>query len=175
MLHYIPIISDMLKYIDSIPSDYNSLKQTLETNQSISLMLGGVKEMMNIEKNTIHLHIKKRKGAFRLSLETNKPIIPILTFGESELIQPYSDTYTQTINNWLHSRFGIMIPFLSWSSLYRWYQLSYKPLDKITSYVGNPIHPETNDSVESLRKKYMKEMKRMFREHAVPGQRLVIS
>lgn len=161
ILHYIPIIHDLLKYVRCIPSDYQNIKHVLERGSSVSIMLGGVREMMKTEEKSIQLYIKKRQGIFRMSLETNRPIIPILTYGENELLRPYDNSYIRWLNECLHKYLGINIPIVSWSSIAKWYELTYRPLTPIESFVGNPIHPKKEDTVESLRNSYIEEIKRI--------------
>lgn len=161
LFHYIPVLNDIALYFNNIPSDYQSIKQTIQAGHSVSIMLGGVREMMDIEPLKLKLHVKKRTGIFKIAIETGRPIVPVLTYGENELFEPAKNYFTETINNFLHEWFGISIPFVTFNSIYRWYQLSYKPLDPIHSYVGNPIVPSKEDTIDTLRDKYIKEVKRI--------------
>jgi 2-acylglycerol O-acyltransferase 2 len=163
LLHYIPVLTDIANYYNNIPSDYQSIKKTLDTGQSVSVMLGGVREMMDIEPNVLKLYVKKRRGIFKLSIETGKPIIPVLTYGENDLLQPVRNDYVDTLNAYLHAWFGINVPFVRWASLYKWYQLSYKPLEGIHSYAGRPIYPHKDDTIDTLRERYICELKRIHK------------
>jgi len=174
MLHYIPILNDALSYYNNIPSDYQTIRKTLDTGYSISIMSGGVREMRNIEPHKIKLYLKKRTGIFKLALETNRPLIPVLTYGENELFETYKDWYTETFNDFLYSKFGIHIPFISWNSLYHWYQLSYKPLDTIDSHVGKPIYPNKDDTIDTLKSRYIKSIRKLFKNTARPNYTLHI-
>ena len=166
LLHYVPVLHDIASYFNNIPSDYQSIKQAIQSGHSVSIMLGGVREMMDIEPRKIKLHVKKRIGLFKIAIETGKPIIPILTYGENELFEPAKNYYTDILNNFLYSTFGISIPFVTFNSLYMWYQLSYKPLDIIHSYTGKPIIPDKDETVDTLRNKYISSIKKLFRKTA---------
>jgi 1-acyl-sn-glycerol-3-phosphate acyltransferase len=166
LFHYIPVVNDIASYFNNIPSDYQSIKQTIHSGHSVSIMLGGVREMMDTEPRKIKLHVKKRSGLFKISLETRKPIIPVLTYGENELFEPAKNYYTESLNDFLYTHFGISIPFVTLHSLYKWYQLSYKPIDEIHSYVGNPITPRKDDTIETLRNRYIESVKKLFRKTA---------
>jgi 2-acylglycerol O-acyltransferase 2 len=165
MFHYIPILHDIASYFNNIPSDYQSIKRAVSSGHSVSIMLGGVREMLNIEPDKIKVYVKNRKGIFKIAIETGKSIIPILTYGENKLFEPVKNYYTDLLNDFLHKWFGISIPFVTINSLYRWYQLSYRPIDTIHSYAGNPVVPHKYDTVESLRRRYIKELKRIHLEH----------
>lgn len=173
-LHYIPVLHDIASYFNNIPSDYQSIKKELESGHSVSLMLGGVREMMHIENQKIKLYVKNRQGLFKLALETGKPIVPILTYGENELFQPVKNWFTDTMNTFLHSWFRVNIPIVTWASLYKWYQLSYKPLDVIHSYTGRPIYPRKDDTIETIRTRYIHSIKNLFRKTAPINYRLYI-
>lgn len=174
LFHYFPVINDMLSYLNNIPSDYQTIKRTLETGNSISIMLGGIREMMDIEPYKIKLYIKKRKGVFKIALETGKPIIPVLTYGENELFEPFKNSYTELFNNFVHSITGIAFPFVTPQSMYKWYQLSYKPLDTIHSHVGKPVYARKDDTIETLRNRYISSIKKLFRDTAPPKYTLHI-
>jgi Diacylglycerol acyltransferase len=165
--HYIPVLNDIAAYFNNIPSDYQSIRRALDTGHSVSIMSGGLREMSHIEPKKIKLYIKKRTGIFKLSLETGRPLIPVLTYGENELFEPYDNFYTQKLNDFLHSRFGCLnIPFVTWKSVYRWYQLSYKPIDTIDSYVGDPIYPTQDDTIDTLKTRYIKAIETLFKDTA---------
>lgn len=166
LFHYTPVLNDIASYLNNIPSDYQSIKHTIQSGHSVSIMLGGVREMMDIEPQKLKLHVKKRTGIFKIAIETGKPIIPILTYGENELFEPAKNSFTEILNEFLYTRFGVFIPLVTLNSLYKWYKLSYKPLDVIHSHVGRPIVPRKDDTIETLRNRYIESIKKLFRKTA---------
>lgn len=68
-----------------ISANKATLKSTLESGKSIVLVAGGAAEALKAEPDTMKLYLQKRKGFVRLALETSKPLIPCIGFGENEI------------------------------------------------------------------------------------------
>jgi|688.fasta_scaffold46031_9 hypothetical protein len=171
LFHYLPVISDIARYFGIIPSDYQSIEKTLAKKESVSVLLGGVREMTMVEDFKIRLCIKKRRGIFRLALTTGTPIIPVLTFGENELFSQAHSELLDTINKYLFETFGMHIPLPTVRSLFNWVELSYRPLKPIRSYTGKPIAVKqvaspTEKDIAELRDTYIKGVRDLFRETA---------
>ena len=76
------------------------MKETLE-HESVSVLPGGVREMMESAPGTLRLVLKNRTGVFRMALETGTPIVPVLTYGENELFPSMDSPMLRTLNQWL--------------------------------------------------------------------------
>ena len=177
--HYIPVVSDIMRYLGIIPSDYHSIEKTLLKKESVSLMLGGVREMNMTEDYKIHLCIRKRKGMFRMALSTGTPLVPVLSYGENELFRRADIPFMNAVNEFLHSRFGTSISLPSFHSMKTWIELSYRSLKPIRSYTGKPIYVKkietpTDREVIALRNIYIKRVEELFRETASPEYSLHI-
>ena len=105
----IPVIKDFMRLSNCISSDYQIIKDTLE-KESVSLMLGGVKEILHADSKTIILTIKKRKGIFKIALETGCSLVPVITYGESDLFPPMKNSFIDSTNQLLYSLLKIAIP-----------------------------------------------------------------
>lgn len=176
MFHTIPVVRDLYAYGRAIPAEYSKMKSVVET-ESISIVPGGVREMMATKPAEMRLVINGRKGVFKLALETGTPLVPILTYGENELFPPSESTTLQELNKWLYSQFKIVLPIPSFTSLMNWIQLSDSPLPPVRSYAGRPVAVTKTESpsdsqIEELRTRYVKRLKRLFRETAPVGMRL---
>lgn len=179
-IHYVPILRDLCHYFHTIPSDYVVMKKTLET-ESVSVIPGGIREgMQPMEKNTLRVSIRNRTGIFRLALETGAPIVPVLTYGETELFPIVDTPILRSFNEWLYRNTKLTFPMPSFASLYRWGQLAYEPLSPVRSYAGKPI-PTTptkqsvsNTDLDELRETYLTEVQRLFETTAPPGMQLLI-
>ena len=171
LFHYVPVLSDVIRYFGIIPSDYHSIEKTLAKKESVSVLLGGVREMSMVEDFKIRLCIKKRRGIFRLALTTGTPLVPVLTFGENELFSQARSEVLDEINAYLFRTLGMHIPLPTVRSLLNWVELSYRPLKPIRSYTGKPIavvqvsHPTEKDITE-LRDAYIKGVQELFGETA---------
>lgn len=171
LYQYIPVVSDVANYLGIISSDYGSIKKTLQRGESVSLMLGGVREMNLIQERKMVLYIKNRTGIFKIAAETGVPLVPIITYGENELF-PRSDNWAiSAMNEWLHTYFGLSIAVPSWTSLLNWFELSYRPLKPITTYVGEPI---IDNNPDNLKQKYITAVQTLFDKTSPPDYYLDI-
>lgn len=179
LFHYLPVLSDIARYFGIISSDYKSIEKTLSKKESVSILLGGVREMKMVENFKIRLCIKKRRGIFRLALTSGTPLVPILTFGENELFSESHTAITDAFNTYLFNTFGLYFPVPTVRSLLNWVELSYRPLKPIRSYSGKPIavsqvaHPTEKD-IADLREAYIKGVRDLFGETASPEYSLHI-
>lgn len=170
--HYFPVIGDIMRHLGSIPSDSGSITKTLRKGESVSVMLGGVREMLDAQGTHVKLYIRSRTGVFRIALETGTPLVPVLTYGENEAF-PRSDAWwAKSINQTLHTYAGMAIGIPTWKALQNWFELSYKPLKPIVTHVGSPT-PATG-SISSLRNAYIKSVEELFKKTAPPGYTLEI-
>jgi len=170
--HYFPVIGDIIRHLGSIPSDSNSITKTLQKGESVSVMLGGVREMLTAEGKHIKLYIRNRTGIFRIALETGTPLVPVLTYGENEVFPRSNEWWATELNKLLHSYVGMAVGIPTWKALQNWFELSYKPLKPIVTHVGSPI-PATGD-VPALRNTYIKAVEALFKKTAPAGYTLEI-
>lgn len=177
--HSLPVIRDGMRTANSIPADFDTMKQTLEKGERVSVLVGGVREMLDTESKTIRLVLGKRKGVFRLALTTGTPLVPLLTYGESELFPVLNHPVLQDLNRFLYSTFRIAIPVTSWTALSNWVNLYWHPLTPVPTYVGDPIVVEKNPSptesdLSALRETYIQRLQALFEETHPPGYSLII-
>jgi 2-acylglycerol O-acyltransferase 2 len=170
--HYFPVIGDIMRYLGSIPSDSGSITKTLRKGESVSVMLGGVREMLTAEGKHMKLYIRNRTGIFRIALETGTPVVPVLTYGENELFPRSNEWWATDLNNLLHSYAGMAVGIPTWKALQNWLELSYRPLKPIVTHVGLSI-PASGD-IPTLRNSYIKAVEDLFKKTAPAGYTLEI-
>jgi 2-acylglycerol O-acyltransferase 2 len=170
--HYFPVIGDIMRHLGSIPSDSGSITKTLRKGESVSVMLGGVREMMDARGTHMKLYVRKRTGIFRIALETGTPLVPVLTYGENEMFPRSDEWWASAVNQTLHTYAGMAVGIPTWKALQNWFELSYKPLKPIVTHVGSPI-PATGD-ISSLRTTYIKAVEALFKKTAPAGYTLEI-
>jgi hypothetical protein len=170
----IPIWGDIGKSLKFIDSNYSTLKENIENNKSVSLVLGGNREVFNLEPKKLTLYINKRKGYLRLALETRKPLIPVITYGENELYQPSDDSINRVFNNFLKNNFHVLSPVISLESFKEWLMLHEKPLNEVNTHVGEPIVPLEDDTMETLKARYKNGLEDLFNKTRPDGYTLNI-
>jgi len=164
----LPLVKDIIRHLNAIPSDYSTMKRVV-AKESISVALGGVKEMEIFKNKNIDVAVNSRKGLFKIALETGTPIVPVLTYGENEIFPKYENSFLEFINDIIYKIFTIRLPFPSITSLHNWQQMSKHPLEPIHSYTGRPIYVKkiefpSEENIVNLRKKYVRRVKELFKK-----------
>jgi 1-acyl-sn-glycerol-3-phosphate acyltransferase len=178
--HAIPFIRDMARISHIIPADFEAMKKSLQDGHSVSVIPGGVREMMTTkEEKTIQLFLKKRKGIFRLALITGRPLVPLMTYGEGDLFPPVQSTFMSVVNDLAYSMFKIAVPITSLTAIHNWIELYYHPLSPVKTYVGEPIEVKQTDSpteedIAALREEYMNAVRALFESSHPEGYTLSI-
>jgi len=164
----IPLLSTFIKYLNAIPSDYTTIKKTV-SKESISITVGGVDEMRRLKDKILELVIKKRKGIFKIALETGTPIVPILTYGENELFPESDNEFIQWFNNKLYEYLKLRISIPKFKSFINWLKITNQPLNPIHTYTGRPIYVKkienpTLSHIQKLRNIYISRINELFNE-----------
>jgi len=168
-LVWFPFGKELLEYISAIPSDYHAMKDVLENGESISVAVGGMREMLGND-----YIVKRRRGIFKMALETGTPIVPVLSFGENTLFQMV--TIDPSIQKSLEP-YDICIWIPTVHSIVKWLGILQNPLkDPITSVVGPPIPVNqivspTEHDISELRERYIVALKDLFvKENPNPNE-----
>jgi hypothetical protein len=170
VVHYLftifPVIRDMVRYMGCISSDYGSIVDALKNN-SITVGLGGAEEMGKVTEKTLELVIKKRKGIFKIALETGTPIVPVLTYGENEIFPETDNEFLLEMNQLFYEYTRIRLSLPNLVSVRNWANLLVKPLDPIHTYTGRPIYIKkienpTDRHIRSLRNIYIRRVRELF-------------
>jgi len=156
-LWHIPILNEIIEeFVSAIPSHYTAMKNQLEVG-SLSVALGGVREINYIDPRKFTLCIKNRKGIFRLAIETGTPIYPVITYGQNEMYGIIKMPFTS---------FSIPVP--TWNSCKNWLGLFYGPLkNPLRTFVGPAVDPgaqreATDSEIETLREKYFEALRELY-------------
>lgn len=179
MYHAIPFIRDIARYAYTAPARFPDMKRELEAGNSLSVMPGGTREMMETSEHTLRLVLKKRSGVFRLALMTGTPLVPILSYGENELFPSVRSGWLDTLNQHLYKWFWMALPVTSWTAFSNWVKLYSHPLQPVTTHVGKPLNvlkveEPTAKDVDVLRNRYIRRIQKLFRKTAPPGYKLII-
>jgi 2-acylglycerol O-acyltransferase 2 len=164
----VPVVKDIIRLLNAIPSDYKSISDTLK-NESISITIGGTDEMGRIDGKNIQLVIKRRRGIFKIALETGTPIVPVLTYGETDIFPMSENKFIVQYNNFLYDYFRMRFPFPTLKSLNNWLKLSATPLTEIKTYTGKPIIVKhipnpSEKQIAKLRNLYIDRIRELFKK-----------
>ena len=124
-------------------SKENALK-VLNTNQSICIVVGGVRESLLGANGSIELILNRRKGFIKLALQTgNVSLVPVFGFGETKCFKIYETERGSILNKiqfWVKRKVGFTVPIFFARGLfnYDFGLIPFRvPLDIV---VGEPIY-----------------------------------
>jgi 2-acylglycerol O-acyltransferase 2 len=169
ILWKLPFGKELTEMYNFVQSNYDDMKNVLKNNKSLSVTLGGVKEMPLSRDNKITLNIAKKRGIFKMAYQTGVPIVPIIVYGENEIYKIYNNKIFNYINNFL-LHYNIYIPVPTLDSCLKWLSLFTKPLDiPVKTYVGEPIEVEKKDNptesdIIELRELYFKGLRKLYND-----------
>jgi hypothetical protein len=166
-LWWLPFGKELLDHFHFVPSHYASMKKVLEGGESLSVTLGGVREILYSEPGKIKLNIANRKGIFKMALETGTPLVPIIAYGENELYETYHAPWL----DWLQEKLvphALFIPIPTLKSCLNWLSLSTAPLkNPVRTVIGEGILVEKKESVSeaeilALREQYFDSLRKLY-------------
>ncbi len=111
--------------------------------------------------------LEKRRGIFKLALETGTPLVPVLSKGESELSRIIQ--IPDIIQNFMKS-FDACLPIPTWKSFTKILGICQNQLkDPVYTVIGDPIPVEkveepSEQQIEDLKQKYIEALSKMYKK-----------
>jgi 1-acyl-sn-glycerol-3-phosphate acyltransferase len=168
-LLWMPFAKELFKKMNCVPADYEVLKKVLEGEESLSVCMGGVREILYTEPNKMRLSILKKRGIFKLAIETGMPIVPVISYGENELFEPVRTPWVLHIQKFLIP-YGICFPFATLESCKTWLGLNKAPMKTpIRTVIGKAIDVgkarlATEKEIETLRETYFSVLRDLYKK-----------
>jgi hypothetical protein len=168
-LLWLPFMGEIFDELGAVPTEYNAMKKTLEST-SLSVAPGGMREMLYPGSAIL----SKRRGVFKMALETGASLVPVVSIGEDHLCQIVEIPWIQ---DFLES-YDACICIPTMKSIVTLLSIFVRPLkDPIISVMGVPIVVEKNSNptdkdIAELRSRYIKELKDLYKKET--GKTLVI-
>lgn len=169
ILWCLPFGQELLESTNFVPSNYDDMKNVLLNNKSLSVTLGGVKEIALSQDNKMILNIAKKRGIFKMALETGTPLVPILVYGENEIYKVSPSWLLKILNNFV-LKYNLFLPIPTFKSCYKWLRLFNEPLKApVKTYAGSPIEVQkiinpTDEDILKLREIYFIQLRKLYKE-----------
>jgi 2-acylglycerol O-acyltransferase 2 len=166
-LWWLPFGKELLEHFHFVPSHYTSMKKVLEGGEGLSVTLGGVREILYSEPGKMKLNIGRRRGIFKMALETGTPLVPTLVYGENELYEIYKAPWLDWIQQKLVP-YALFLPIPTLTSCLNWLGLINNPLSNpVRTVIGRAIPVEKKESVseediEKLRETYFASLRSLY-------------
>lgn len=166
----IPGLHQLVPLWDITPSHEKDMNVALEKKKSLSVVLGGVREILYTQPKRLTLNIAKKKGIFKLALQHGTDLIPVITYGENELYELTPAFGLKKINKILFDWTGLVLPFPTLKCIQKWYGLLENPLaTPVHTVIGPALSVEKVDPkdicesmIEKLRNRYIDSLNRLY-------------
>ncbi|KYN04776.1 2-acylglycerol O-acyltransferase 1 [Cyphomyrmex costatus] len=164
----VPFLREYFHSLGACSSSLKSIKYLLSTppknphtGRIIVLVVGGAAEMMESMPGTYRVIIKRRKGFVRLALKYGTALVPVLSFGETDLYNqiysPEGSTFRR-IQNYIRNFVGLPPVVFSGRGFF---QYSFGLIPKrlpVTVVVGSPVEmPKIEEPTSEEINKYHNE------------------
>ncbi|KAF2880666.1 hypothetical protein ILUMI_25505 [Ignelater luminosus] len=151
----------------------NFLMSKPEGGNVALLVVGGAAESFYCKPGQYHLVLKNRKGFVKLALKNGSPLVPVFSFGETDIYDQVSNpegSLLRRYQEWVKKITGI-VPIIPLGRGFFQYSFGLLPQRKpINVIVGTPIDVEkvedpTQEQIDSLHATFIKHLTDLFEEH----------
>ncbi|CAG8041718.1 unnamed protein product [Penicillium nalgiovense] len=141
--------------------------------RAITIVVGGARESLNAQPNSLRLVLKRRKGFVKLAIRTGADLVPVLAFGENDLYdQVDSDQHPiiHKLQMLVKQTLGFTVPLFHARGVFN-YDVGLMPYrTPLNIVVGRPIpvmqqqnRDKINDQyIDELHSRYVEELKRLW-------------
>ncbi|CAD7925480.1 unnamed protein product [Amoebophrya sp. A25] len=157
-----------------------SITNNLRRGKSVALVPGGAKESLESDIGNNVLILENRKGFVKYALKNGASLVPVYSFGETDLYQTVELTgRAKEWQDWLQKKMGFALPLIAGRSLtggifYKLFGFKkglFPFRTPVHSVVGKPIPcprtPEPSQEMINLyHEKYTAELQRIYKEWA---------
>ena len=140
--------------------------------RAITIVVGGARESLDAQPNSLRLVLRKRKGFIKLAIRTGADLVPVLAFGENELydqVRPDTHPFIHKGQLIIKKILGFTIPLFFARGVFN-YDVGLMPYRRpLNVVVGRPIrsvqatHPD-DAYVDEIHAKYVLELQRIWNE-----------
>lgn len=143
------------------------------TSNAVVLVVGGAREAFVTIPNTYRCILKRRMGFVRIALQTGTPLVPVISFGESnlyDLIDYKPDSWVRLIQDTI-KRYTYVVPIHYNGRGYLQYNFGLLPKrHPITTVIGAPIHVKktpspTDKELNRIHALFCKRLIELFETH----------
>lgn len=138
--------------------------------RAVTVVVGGARESLEAQPNTVHLIIKERKGFIKLALQTGADLVPVLAFGENDLydqLDPHKHPWLHNMQRYFLKVWKFTVPLLHGRGIFN-YDVGLMPYRRpMNIVVGKPIpvfqaSAPDNAEVNRLHDLYVEELQKIW-------------
>jgi 2-acylglycerol O-acyltransferase 2 len=172
-LFFLPFLRELALGMGMISCSANSLNYELsrpEGGHIVSLMPGGAMEAYYSQPGKYRFVIKNRKGFVKLALKNGSPLVPLISFGETDLFDQIDNRTLHKIQEFIRKYLGFAPVIFNGRGFFQ-YSFGMIPRRKpITTVVGTPIEVTklenpTEEQIQELHDKFVQSLVALFEEY----------
>lgn len=150
--------------------------------RAVTVVVGGARESLKAQPNTMRLIIKDRKGFIKLALITGADLVPVIGFGENDLydqLDPNKHPWLHNIQHYFLKVWKFTVPLLHGRGIFN-YDVGLMPYRRpMNIVVGKPIPVFQNDNpdnkeIDRLHDLYTEELQKIwdrYKDEFVPHRK----
>jgi len=162
LLFYVPVLGWLARLLGCIPASYDTMKMALEQGFPLLIVPGGVPELVLAEKcDDSEFFLEKRFGFLKLAMETQVPIFPIFSKGETAT---YRLIRAPLLNwrVWLSWKLNVPVVFPWFRGWYNLWLPRRVPIELVCSSFLQTRQSYTRSSLQTFKNRYIKELQRLI-------------
>lgn len=171
--HYqMPIFRDLALGFGGIASSSKAINYVIsrpEGGYVCALMVGGAFEAYFCKPGSYKVVLKCRKGFVKLAIKNGTPLVPVLSFGETDLFDQVETSWLRSLQEKIRKLIG-MAPILPIGRGFFQYSFGIIPRRcPVTTVVGQPLEvPKmenpSREIIEEYHEKFVEHLTAMFEE-----------
>ncbi|XP_031338064.1 2-acylglycerol O-acyltransferase 2-A-like isoform X2 [Photinus pyralis] len=172
---YMPFFRELAYALGGCCSSADSINWILsqpDGGKAAILAVGGAAESYNCRPGQYRVVLKNRKGFVKLAIKNGAPLVPVISFGETDLFSQVPSpegSVIRYIQEFIRKLIGIA-PALPLGRGFFQYSFGLVPQRKpVTTVVGRPLNVEkiekpTQDDIDEVHEKFIECLVEMFEE-----------
>ncbi|KAI9100411.1 diacylglycerol acyltransferase-domain-containing protein [Phlyctochytrium arcticum] len=164
---YLPVIREIALMQGLISVEKKSLTYFLGKgpDKAVGIVVGGASESLECFEGTNRIVLRRRKGVFKLALETGASLVPVYGFGETSLWHQVRHPFLHKVQCKMHKLWGFTIPIMYG----RWGTIVPKK-HRVTTVVGKPVKVTkianpTIEQIDALQAVYIQALEDLYHRH----------
>ncbi|XP_048578241.1 2-acylglycerol O-acyltransferase 2 isoform X2 [Nematostella vectensis] len=162
-----------LGFVNASRESLECILTQLGPGHSAVLVVGGAAELQHVRQGTYVVPLNNRKGFIRLALETGSPLVPVVAYGQNDVLHQLGNSVGSPwwrFNGWMGD---VSKKYLGFSTRFglihgRFLLMPYRiPIHVV---VGQPINvlmtaQPSKQEIDSLHALYLNKLRELFNSH----------
>jgi len=138
--------------------------------RSVAIVVGGAQEALDCKPGDLALTILRRKGFVRVALRNGAALVPVISFGETDLWDQVANTTLRRVQEWLCHHLTFSLPLIKGRGVFQ-YSYGFLPHRRpVTVVVGAPlpcprVPDPSQEQVDEYHALYLVRLRELFDAH----------